>query len=91
MTQGEVWPVEFSFHSAEEETSEEIDASNCILCGFDHSSSECPNYLPLCTYCGEVGRHRKRCERPLLGLPKACYFCDISHPEVSECTIKWQG
>ena len=55
MVQGEEWPVEFSFHPAEEDTSEETDASNCIRCGFDHANNECPNTVQVRKYCGGIG------------------------------------
>ena len=91
--------MEFTFPSTEEEEEsckEETDTSRCILCDFDHSSSECPNTIQACWYCGGIGREegsirpQRRCGRPQPGLPKACYFCGIYHPEVSECTRKWQ-
>ena len=84
MTQREVWLVEFSFHPAEEKSSEEIDASNCIRCGFDHSSSECPNTVRVCKYCGGVGhshegiKHRRN----------VCCFCGINHSTLTECQLK---
>ena len=59
MIQGAEWSVEFLFSPTEEETSEEIDASNCILCDLDHPSSECPNTVQVCKYCGGVGHPMK--------------------------------
>ena len=99
MTQEEVWPVEFTFPSTdkeEESSKEETDTSRCILCDFDHSSSECPNTIQAHWYCGGIGReegsirHQRRCGRPQLGLPITCYFCGICHPAEAECTLKWQ-
>ena len=85
MTQGEEWPVEFLFHPAEEETSEDTNMSNCLLCGFDHSSSECPNTVRVCKYCGGVGHPHEGIKHHR----KVCCFYGINHSVVTECQIKW--
>ena len=54
MIQKEEWPVEFIFHPATKETTEESDASNYILCGFDHSNSDCLNTVRVCKYYGGI-------------------------------------
>ena len=77
--------MEFLFHSAEEETSEDTNRSNCLLCGFDHLSGECPNTVRVCKYCGGVGH-------PHGGIKhhrKVCCFCGINHSVLTECQIKW--
>ena len=82
MTQGKEWPVEFSFHSAEEETNEGTDALNCILCGLNHSRNECPNTVRVCKYCGGVGYHQEGI------MTLSSKLCCINHSALTECKIK---
>ena len=79
--------MEFLFHPAEEEMDKEIaNVSRCMLCGTDHSSSECPNTVRACQYCGGVGSHQAYC---FLRISKPCVYCGIYHSAVPECALKW--
>ena len=70
MSQEEMWPRDLPLSPTA--------VFGCILCGdIDHTSTDCPNILQVCKYCGG----------PLLVLTKMCSCCGLIHSEVPEYQV----